>query len=384
MAILSFPTGPTYGEIYLAPNGAVYFWDGETWTTQKTSIPLGGGGTGGTGPTGPTGASVTGPTGPGTGNSSVTASDTAPTGPAVGDVWYDTASGRTYIYYDGTWVDSAPSQIGPTGPSVTGPTGAASTVTGPTGNMGATGPSVTGPTGLIGNTGATGPTGRIGATGPIAYQQGNPFVWSGLTHYNPNDVVSYVGTFYILSDPSNYYQSPSPNAGYGWTVFNLLISGPTGASGGTGATGATGDSLTGPQGVTGPTGPAGTGSGNASITVSDTAPTGASEGTIWYDTTSGRTFIYYDNSWVDSAPSQKGPTGPSVTGPTGAASTVTGPTGRGITGPTGPTGYIGSDGATGPTGPTGTKGDLGTVVYDGGRPDTDFTVGLNMNCGGVT
>jgi len=96
----------------------------------------------------------------------------------------------------------------------------------------------------------------------------------------------------------------------------------------------------------------------------------------------------------------KGPTGP--TGPTGAGtggtgSSGTGPTGwtgptgpagyvgsDGATGPTGPAGYVGSDGATGPTGPTGSKGDLGTVVYDGGRPNTDFTVGLNMNCGGVT
>lgn len=26
----------------------------------------------------------------------------------------------------------------------------------------------------------------------------------------------------------------------------------------------------------------------------------------------------------------------------------------------------------------------GVVVFDGGRPDTDFTVGANINCGGVT
>lgn len=220
MTVLSFPTGPTLGEVYSAPNGAVYFWDGTTWTTQKTSIPLGTGGNGPTGPTGPTGAGTGG-------GSNVTASDIAPENPAIGDVWYDTVNGRTYIYYDDTWVDSAP---------------------------------------------------------------------------------------------------------------------PNGS--------------------------------NANIIVSNVAPTDASEGVIWYDTVSGRTFIYYDNGWVDSAPSQIGPTGPSVTGPAGAASTVTGPTG--------PAGYIGSDGATGPTGPTGVKGDLGTVVYDGGTPYTDFTVGLNMNCGGVT
>lgn len=59
---------------------------------------------------------------------------------------------------------------GPTGLSVTGPTGAASTVTGPTGYTGPVGlPStVTGPTGVIGPTGFIGPTGWTGPqiTGP--------------------------------------------------------------------------------------------------------------------------------------------------------------------------------------------------------------------------
>lgn len=40
--------------------------------------------------------------------SSVTTSATAPTSPALGDLWYDTESGRTYVYYDSTWVDSSP------------------------------------------------------------------------------------------------------------------------------------------------------------------------------------------------------------------------------------------------------------------------------------
>ncbi len=128
--MLVFPTDPaSVNNRYEAPNGAIYIWDGSKWGTLNSVPPPG--------PTGPTG-----PTGSGTGGSggaNVTASDIAPTGPAVGDVWYDTASGRTYIYYDGTWVDSAPSMIGPTGPSVTGPTGEASTVTGPTGTTGATG-----------------------------------------------------------------------------------------------------------------------------------------------------------------------------------------------------------------------------------------------------
>jgi hypothetical protein len=46
--------------------------------------------------------------GTGGGGSSVTTGATAPVGPSVGDLWYDTNSGRTYVYYDASWVDSSP------------------------------------------------------------------------------------------------------------------------------------------------------------------------------------------------------------------------------------------------------------------------------------
>jgi hypothetical protein len=35
----------------------------------------------------------------------VTASDTAPADPVVGDQWLDTTTGKTYIYYDGYWIE---------------------------------------------------------------------------------------------------------------------------------------------------------------------------------------------------------------------------------------------------------------------------------------
>ena len=47
--------------------------------------------------------------GTGGGNSQITISDTAPLNPASGDLWYDSAVGRTYIYYGDAWVDSNPS-----------------------------------------------------------------------------------------------------------------------------------------------------------------------------------------------------------------------------------------------------------------------------------
>jgi hypothetical protein len=56
-------------------------------------------------------------------------------------------------------------------------------------------------------------------------------------------------------------------------------------------------------------------------------------------------------------------------------------------GPYGPQGPAGPEGPTGPSGPAGQEGPqgpIGTVVYDGGTPTTDFSVGLNINCGGVT
>jgi len=71
----------------------------------------------------------------------------------------------------------------------------------------------------------------------------------------------------------------------------------------------------------------------------------------------------------------QGPDGPQ--GPQGVA----GPQGPGgSNGDTGPQGPQGPSGAAGPTGPT----IAGVVVYDGGEPDTDFSVGLNINCGGVS
>ena len=55
----------------------------------------------------------------GGGGSSVTMSNTAPAGASTGDQWWDTESGRLYIYYDdGTssqWVDASPGIPGPAG-----------------------------------------------------------------------------------------------------------------------------------------------------------------------------------------------------------------------------------------------------------------------------
>ena len=47
----------------------------------------------------------------------VTVSDTAPSSPSQGDQWYNSAEGRTYVYYDSFWVEASPGIAGPEGPA---------------------------------------------------------------------------------------------------------------------------------------------------------------------------------------------------------------------------------------------------------------------------
>jgi hypothetical protein len=97
--------------------------------------------------------------------------------------------------------------------------------------------------------------------------------------------------------------------------------------------------------TTGPTGPTGP---DGSFLVSDTAPTGPVEGDVWYNSTTGQQFVYYDSYWVESAAS--------------------------VIGPTGPTGLTGETGATGPTGPTGPAGvTTGLVSQTNGTVTTAST-----------
>ena len=155
-------------------------------------------------------------------------------------------------------------------PGATGPTGAASTVAGPTGATGATGSGATGPTGATG-TGSTGPTGSTGAgatgaTGPTGTGATGATGATGVGSTGPTGA-SGVGS-----------TGPTGATGAGST-------GPTGAtgatgSGATGATGPTGSGSTGPTGATGSgstgaTGPTGSGATGATGGSGSTGPTGA-------------------------------------------------------------------------------------------------------------
>ena len=77
--MLDFPANPTIGQVF-ASGGVTWIWDGAKWTLS--AVP--GGGT------------------------SITIGDIPPTNPAVGALWWHSASGQLYVFYnDGTssqWV----------------------------------------------------------------------------------------------------------------------------------------------------------------------------------------------------------------------------------------------------------------------------------------
>jgi hypothetical protein len=53
--------------------------------------------------------------------------------------------------------------------------------------------------------------------------------------------------------------------------------------------------------------PYASGAGGASVNISQTAPTDPEAGDVWFNSTEGRAYIYYDNVWVDLNPGIAGP-----------------------------------------------------------------------------
>ncbi len=78
---IDFPAAPTNGQMFSAPNGITYTYNGTLWQTS-----VGGG--------------------------SVAVSDTPPTYPVPNGLWWNSNNGRLYVYYDdGTtaqWVEASP------------------------------------------------------------------------------------------------------------------------------------------------------------------------------------------------------------------------------------------------------------------------------------
>ena len=134
--------------------------------------------------------------------------------------------------------------------------------------------------------------------------------------------------------------------------------------------------------------------GNAYVVISAAPPQGVNTGTLWYDDFGGRTYIYYDNNWIDTNPivlgvGATGPEGPTgykgATGLTGASGThgIDGSTGiTGATGPEGPTGYKGATGLTGASGTHGIDGSTGITGATGPQGATGLgTTGVHGSTG---
>ena len=94
-------------------------------------------------------------------------------------------------------------------------------------------------------------------------------------------------------------------------------------------------------------------------TVSDSAPGTPFAGQIWFESDTGKTFVYYDSQWIEIGAQPLGQIGP--------------------TGPSGPSGPTGPTGATGSTGPTGSS----VVNIDGGEPSTNYGGISSLDSGGV-
>jgi hypothetical protein len=150
--------------------------------------------TGTRGVTGPTGA--TGPT------RSTDISTTPPSSPTAGDLWYNSETGQTFVYYDSFWVENVSGIAGPTGP--TGPTGA----TGSTGTAGTNGD--TGPTG------DTGPSGVISVTGPITNSGTSTSANIGidLTNIAPISSPTFTGTIIGAPAEPDANANTAKNLGY--------------------------------------------------------------------------------------------------------------------------------------------------------------------------
>jgi len=173
-------------------------------------------------------------------------------------------SGNTYLTFDSANIDLS-SVVGQTG--ATGPQG-------PQGNAGTDGTSISSAT-ISGNSivltmsdsstinvtgNVVGPTGATGAAGSDGSNGTDGTDGVGITS------VSLVGGANLVL---NYSNSSTQDIGN--------IKGPTGAQG-----------------------PA----GNVLVTTGNAAPSGASEGQMWYATDDGHTYIYHNSAWVQANPGQ--------------------------------------------------------------------------------
>ena len=191
---------------------------------------------------------------------------TSSTSTNTGALWFDTISGKMYIYYDSVWVDPNPDAVaGPQGPQ--GPQGLEGVqgLDGPSGPRGFTGP--TGPSG------ATGSNGSNGLDSIISGPQGPQGPQGAQGSAGPQGPTGFEG-------PQGPQGPEGPTGPSGATGENSTVSGPSGPVGPSGPDGPSGP--TGGEGPTGPSGPdfvGGNIAGDVNIT-SDTQSTSTDSGAL--------------------------------------------------------------------------------------------------------
>jgi Collagen triple helix repeat (20 copies) len=170
-----------------------------------------------------------------------------------------------------------------------------------------------------------------GNTGKFLSSNGTDIVWSDLPEFTTNELVN--GSYSLVLDSNgNVNLATGTNIYIGGTPISL------------------------------------------NITVSDSAPSDPTTGSLWYDEISGRMYVWYDTNWVDASP--RGPAGtqlPNENGNAGKFLTTDGSNlswtavsgAFGPQGPQGPSGAAGSNGATGPQGPSGAAGSNGATGPQG-------------------
>jgi len=197
----------------------------------------------------------------------ISVSTTAPSNPKNGAVWFNSALGETFVYYD----DGTTAQWVQTNPA--------------------------------GQQGPAGPTGPAGANGEVVRTELDAYLQVANLSSLSTSIVPSANVTYDLGSTTNYWK-------------DLYLSGNTIFLGTSQIT------LNANGGIDLPSGSRmggtliGSGSGGgASVTIADTAPGSPSAGDLWWSANTNQLFIYYtdvdSNQWVEATtPGPVGPTGP--------------------------------------------------------------------------
>jgi len=200
----------------------------------------------------------------------ISVSTNAPAVPKDGDVWFNSALGETFVYYDdgntSQWVQLNPS----------------------------------------GQQGPAGPTGPAGANGEVARTELDAYLQ-----------VANSTSFASSSQLNAYLQVANATT---LTSFDVITTAPSG-NGSLVYTSANGSFTFTPADAT----QGGGSGGGASVTISDASPGSPSAGDLWWSANTNQLFIYYtdvdSNQWVEATtPGPVGSTGP--TGPTANLSSI--------------------------------------------------------------